>query len=182
MSESIGPRSAPGFEHVAQFGSVKDEYAAIRDGAALVDRSARMRMHFAGAKPAETLTGLVTCDVLALGPGSGQFGAALTAKGKVIADVRIVARADAFLVETSEAAGPGFAAMIRKYVNPRLSKYADVSGVLRSVGVYGPRSTSVIAAALGAEEHALHAIAPLHLLRADFDSAFVDVVRSPDLG
>lgn len=182
MSESITPRTAPGLDHVAQFGTVEDEYAAIRDGAALIDRSARMRMHFAGAKPAETLAGLLTCDVLGLGAGEGHFGAALTAKGKVIADVRIVARADAFLVDTSESAGPGFAAMIRKYVNPRLAKYADVSAVLRCVGVYGPRSTAVVAGALGTAEHALHAIAPLHLVRAEFDGAFVDVMRSPDLG
>jgi len=141
-----------------------------------------MRMHFAGAKPAETLTGLVTCDVRSLGAGSGQFGAALTAKGKVIADVRIVARADSFLVDTSESAGPGFAAMIRKYVNPRLAKYADVSAVLRTVGVYGPRATTAVSAALGADEHALYALAPLHLLRVDFDGAFIDVMRSPDLG
>ena len=62
MSDSIVPHSAPGFEHVAQFGTVEQEYAAIRDGAALIDRSARTRMHFAGAKPAETLAGLVTCE------------------------------------------------------------------------------------------------------------------------
>lgn len=182
MSDLSAAPTAPGFEQVAHFTSVEEEYTAIRDGAALIDRSARMRMHFAGAKPAETLNGLVTCDVLALGPGEGHFGAALTAKGKVIADLRIVARADAILVDTSEAAGPGFAAMIRKYVNPRLAKYADVSAVLRSVGVYGPRSTSVLAAAISADEAALHALAPLHLLRADFDGTFVDVLRSPDLG
>ena len=127
MSEPIVPHTPPGHESVAHFGTVEEDYAAIRDGAALIDRSARMRMHFAGAKPAETLAGLLTCDVLGLEAGAGHFGAALTAKGKVIADVRIVARADSFLVDTSESAGPGFAAMIDTFSSSEAEKVSQFS-------------------------------------------------------
>ena len=172
----------------AEFTSVETEYAALRGGAGLVDRSARVRMLIGGSQAAATLTGLVTNDVGALHPGAGQYAAALTAKGKVIADLRIFARADDLLVDTSEAAGPGFTAMIKKFVNPRLARYADVSAVLRTIGVFGPRSHAVLASVLQDEGASAPAVAALrglanfHHLAFDVAGAIVLIARVPDLG
>jgi folate-binding protein YgfZ len=171
---------APGFERTESFANIANEYAAIRHGAAVIDRSARLRMLFAGAKAGEALTGLVTNDVLALKPGAGQFAAALTAKGKIIADVRIFSRDDGYLVDVSPAAGPGFAQMIRKFVNPRLAQYADVTPILRTVGVLGPRAAASVAAVTGVSIDALHALAPYGHLRCTFEGASLDLARSAD--
>ncbi len=170
------------------FASIEAEYAALRGGAGLVDRSSRVRMIVGGAQAAATLTGLVTSDVGALHPGAGQYAAALTAKGKVIADVRIFARADDLLVDTSESAGPGFTAMIKKFVNPRLARYADVSAVLRTTGVFGPRAHAVLASVLQDEGASAPAVAALrglahyHHLAFDVAGAIVLIARVPDLG
>ena len=145
---------APGFASQDDFGDVRAEYHALRDTAGLVDRSNRLRMLFTGGQPAATLTGLVTNDVVSLRSGEGQFAGALTAKGKVIADLRILARTDDVLVDCGEDCGPAFAAMIRRYVNPRLAKYTDVSAVLRCVGVYGPDSAAAVAAVLSCDTQA----------------------------
>jgi folate-binding protein YgfZ len=189
-SPDISPRAAaaPGFESAALFTSVEEEYAALRGGAGLVDRSARLRMLVGGAQAVETLTGLVTNDVGALRPGAGQYASALTAKGKVIADIRIFARTDDLLLDTSANAGPGFSAMIRKYVNPRLARYADVSAILRTVGVFGPRAHAVLASALGAAgateiaTGALRGLSDYHHLGFDLAGASLFVARVPDLG
>jgi folate-binding protein YgfZ len=173
---------APGHEATERFSSIADEHAAIHGSAAVVDRSARLRLIFAGVQAAEALTGLVTNDVLALRPGSGQFAAALTAKGKVIADVRIFARSDDLLVDVSEPAGPGFAAMARKYVNPRLAKFADVTGVMRSIGVFGPRARAVLAGALAADDGVLAELAPYHHATLALDGTRVHAASVPDLG
>ena len=75
-------------EAVQVIGSADEaEYAALRTGAVAIDRSHRARWRLQGAKAAETLTGLVTNDVMALAPGQGQYAAMLTPKGKIIADV-----------------------------------------------------------------------------------------------
>jgi tRNA-modifying protein YgfZ len=172
----------------AEFTSIEAEYAALRGGAGLVDRSARVRMLIGGSQAAATLTGLITNDVGALHPGAGQYAAALTAKGKVIADIRVFARADDLLVDTSEAAGPGFTAMIKKFVNPRLARYADVSAVLRTIGVFGPRSQAVLASVLQDEGASAPAVAALrglanfHHLAFDVSGAIVLIARVPDLG
>jgi folate-binding protein YgfZ len=179
---------APGYENVGLFTSVDDEYAALRGGAGMVDRSARLRMLIGGPQAADTITGLVTNDVGGLHPGAGQYAAALTPKGKVISDVRIFARVDDLLIDTPASAGPGFMAMIRKYVNPRLARYADVSAVLRTIGVFGPRAHAVIASVLQAEgasapaAAALRGLGDYHHLGFDIGGASVFVARVPDLG
>jgi folate-binding protein YgfZ len=181
-SASSASALAPGYEDIERFSTVEQECAAIHGSAAVVDRSARLRMLFAGAQASAALTGLVTNDVSSMKPGAGQYAAALTAKGKVIADVRIFARADDFLVDTSEPAGSGFAAMARKYVNPRLAKFADVSSVLRTVGVFGPRAHTLVAGALGADGDSLAALAPYHHLTLALNGTRIVTASVPDLG
>lgn len=172
----------------AFFSSVETEYAALRGGAGLVDRSARLRLAFGGAQAVETLAGLLTNDVSALLPGSGQYAVALTPKGKVIADVRLFARKGDLLLDTSANAGPGLTAMLGKYVNPRLAKFSDVSTTVRTLGLYGPRAHAVLASVLGAEGAAAATVAALrglpdyHHLSFEVSGASVLVARVPDLG
>src|SRR3954467_2894985 len=80
----IGGRSV-----VLSYAGVATEYEALHRHAVVFDRSHRGRLRVSGAKAAEVLTGLVTNDVAALTPGQGQYAAALTPKGKIIADMRI---------------------------------------------------------------------------------------------
>ncbi|HEY3286477.1 MAG TPA: glycine cleavage T C-terminal barrel domain-containing protein [Gemmatimonadaceae bacterium] len=159
------------------------EYAQLRGDAGLVDRSDRLRMTFTGAKAAETLTGLVTNDVLALQPGHGQYAVALTAKGKVIADVRIFQRgAEDFLLDVPAAAGAGFAAMVRKYVNPRLAKYADVSVSMACLGVAGPHARQVVAHALQCSPAAFDLLPAYANTALPFGTESILVARAADYG
>src|SRR5438105_7764378 len=80
----IGGRSV-----VLSYAGVATEYEALHRLAVAFDRSHRGRLRFSGAKAGEMLTGLVTNDVTALATGQGQYAAALTPKGKIIADLRI---------------------------------------------------------------------------------------------
>lgn len=162
--------------------SLEEAYDALHHGAVLLDRSHRSRGRFSGPKAAETLTGLVTNDVVALKPGHGQYAAALTPKGKVIADVRIFARSDALLVDVAEAAAAGWWAMIRKYVNPRLAKYADVSAETCDLGVFGPRAREVVSRTLSIEWERLGALGMYAHLESEFGEHRVMVARVPDLG
>lgn len=157
------------------------DYARLRTDAGCVDRSDRLRMAFTGAKAAETLTGLITNDVLALQPGHGAYAAALTAKGKILSDLRVFQRGDSdFLVDAPAAAGPNFAAMIRKYVNPRLAKYADVSESLRCIGVVGPHARQVVAHALACSPSEFDLLPPYAHSTGVFGAAPVMVARSVD--
>src|SRR5947199_6469774 len=135
-----------------------NEYSALHNGALFFDRSDRLRMRISGPKAAELVTGMVTSDVSALVPGEGQYAAALTPKGKIVADLRIFALEDSLLIDTSAAAAPGWKEMVRKYVNPRLAPYHDVTTELSDFGVFGRSARSVASRVLDIDETDLTAL------------------------
>jgi len=171
-----------GQDVVLAYGDVQVEYDALRMSAIVVDRSHRGRMRFFGDKAGEALTGLVTNDVLAIQAGHGRYGAALSAKGRIVADLRILAMPGSYLVDAAPRAWPGFVAMVKKYVNPRVSGYRDESHAVRDLGVFGPTARRVVARVSGIAEEALGALAPYDHASVAIDDTPVTVMRSPDAG
>lgn len=193
---------------VRDFGDPRAEYGALRSGALLVDRGRRDRWVLRGPKARETLTGLVTNDIVALAAGQGCYAAALTAKGRIVADVRVLAldggpadpnaddaepsRAAAgdvaglagasLLVDLPLRAAAGFEQLIRKYVNPRVTPYARVSEALTALGLYGLRARDALATAFGAPPSALGALPPYAHATVTLDGQTLLVVRVPELG
>jgi folate-binding protein YgfZ len=154
----------------------------MRSAAVVVDRSHRGRMRFFGEKSGEALTGLVTSDVLAIQPGHGGYAAALSAKGRIIADMRILAGAGSYLVDTPAKAWPAFLAMVKKYVNPRVAGYRDESHAIRDLGVFGPRSRPIVETVTGERSEVLLALEPYDHIDIVIDGQAVTVMRSPDVG
>jgi folate-binding protein YgfZ len=166
---------------VLTYSSVTAEYEALRRRAVVVNRSHRGRMRFVGAKAGEVLTGLVTNDVTALAPGQGQYAAALTAKGKVVADLRIIATEDGFLTDVSPRARDGWMATVRKYVNPRLAQYTDESTALQSLGVFGVQARYVVEQMSNVGHSALAILTPYSHVTVATEGGPMIVMRSPDL-
>ena len=183
------------------------QYAALRTGALLVDHSARDLWLFGGAQARATLTGLVTNDVAALDPGHGCYAAALTPKGRIVADVRVYAVSEgtpgarasgarlpdpadatgwldgvALLVDVPARAAAGWEALVRKFVNPRGTPYRRAGNAVRSFGVYGLRARDAVAGAFGAAPSALAALAPYAHATFALDGATLLCTRVPDLG
>ena len=172
----IGGRSI-----VLSYAGVATEYEALRQHAIVVDRSHRGRLRFSGAKAGETLTGLVTNDVLALAPGQGQYAAALTAKGKIVADLRIFRDADSYLVDCATRATEAWTAMVRKYVNPRVAPYQDESAAVKDLGVFGASARLVVGEMTGASSSALGVLPPYAHVSVAIDGERVLIARVPDL-
>ncbi|MFM8603321.1 MAG: YgfZ/GcvT domain-containing protein [Gemmatimonadota bacterium] len=127
----------------------------------LMERSDRLRMTFDGAQAKAALNGLLTNEVTALVEGSGQYAAALTAKGRVLALCRVMDRGSDCLVDTEASAAEGFAAMIKKYVNPRLARYAVITDSTGCLGVRGDGAAAAIAVWGGVPIDVLDWLAPL---------------------
>lgn len=96
-----------------------------------------MRMELSGANAVATLNGLVTNDVAALKPGQGQYAAALTAKGKIVADLIVLMLGDRLQLHASPAAAEGLRAMLTKFVNPRFATLGDVSDATADLALVG---------------------------------------------
>jgi tRNA-modifying protein YgfZ len=127
------------------------------------------------------LNGLVTNDVSRLTPGAGCYAAALTPKGKVIADLRILARADDFVVDVSAAAAVGWAEVLRKYVNPRFARYEEISGESADFAVAGPAASRIIGTAFDISGDTVDALPSHHHVALPLVGDVQLAVRSPEL-
>lgn len=163
------------------YGNIAGEYSSLLDGAMLTDRSVRGRMRLDGPKAAEMLTGLVTNDVLALLPGHGQYAAALSPKGRIIADVRVFARADHLLVDVPPRARAGWDALVRKYLNPRVVPYADISTQMRQLVIAGAAARSILGPAADVAREVLAGLASYAHIDAEIAGQPVMIARIPDL-
>jgi tRNA-modifying protein YgfZ len=172
----IGGRSV-----VLSYAGVETEYEALHRLAVAFDRSHRGRMRISGAKAGEMLTGLVTNDVVALTPGQGQYAAALTPKGKIIADLRIFREEGGFLVDVPPRATEGWLAMIRKYMNPRLAPYTEESATTRALGVFGVGARLVVGEMTGTSSSVLGVLPAYAHISVVIAGARVVIARVPDL-
>jgi len=173
----VGGRSV-----VLAYGSVATEYEALHSRAAVFDRSHRGRLQLFGERASEMVAGLVTNDVVGLAPGQGCYAAALTAKGKIVADVRVFVEEGSVLTDTPPRAAEAWLTMVRKYVNPRLAPHADATATLRDLGVFGVNARHVMSSITGVPSPALAALAPYAHVTVDINGSRAIVACVPDLG
>src|SRR3954452_7904334 len=132
-------------------------YAALTGGCALVDRSERGKLAFAGEDAPAFLDGQVTNAVTALEPGSGCYAALLTNKGKMLGDMRLLRTADEVLLDCERGALQAVFDVLRRAVvgwRVEMHKRTLQTALLSLVG---PRAREVAGAAqddLPAVEHA----------------------------
>src|SRR3989442_9432419 len=81
------------------FGDPAAEYAALREGAALVDLGFRAVVRATGADRATFLQGMLTNDVASLAPGAGCPALLLTIQGRVTAGLRVAGLEDAVVLD-----------------------------------------------------------------------------------
>ena len=150
----------------------------------LIDRSDRARIELSGSHAVATLNGLVTNDVAALKPGHGQYAAALTAKGKIVADMILLMLDDRIQVHASPASAPGLRAMFTKFVNPRFATLTDVTDNTGDITLVGDGAAESIVrssnGSVNAEE--LAALPHFSFISGTIGGAPVMVVHLPPIG
>jgi folate-binding protein YgfZ len=150
----------------------------------LIDRSDRARIELSGAHAVATLNGLVTNDVAALKAGHGQYAAALTAKGKIVADMILLMLNDRIQVHASPASAPGLRAMFTKFVNPRFATLADVTDSTGDITLVGNDAAELVARASGGSVSAesLSALPHFSFVSTTIGGAPVVIVHLPPIG
>src|SRR5262249_29653194 len=133
-----------------RFGAdVAAEYAALRDGAALVDLGFRTLVRAVGADRTTFLQGMLTNDVAGLAPGAGCPALLLTIQGRVTADVRVAALDDAYLLDVDVRARAGFLEALDKLLIADDVELGEPAEALALIGVEGPAVGRVVPEAAG---------------------------------
>jgi folate-binding protein YgfZ len=153
-------------------------YAALRDGAALVETPFG-RLMLRGADRRAYLQGLLTNDIAALTPGTGCYAAMLTAQGRMITDMRVLELGDAVLLDVPDALTANVREHLDRFVFSEDVQVVDVTAETAELGVYGPKAIDVLQTA-GVEGAAAGALYGLTRVRVGGRDA--TLVRSDTIG
>jgi tRNA-modifying protein YgfZ len=125
-------------------GSVSDEHAALREGAALVDLSYRKILRLSGNKAVEMLNAVLTNQV----PEEDRLGVyalLLNPKGRIQADLRVMKSGEDVLITVEPEGATAAKELLGRYApfyRVGLEDLSDASwGVL---GLYGPRARDLL--------------------------------------
>lgn len=132
--------------------SVADEIRYARNAAALFALAGRGLVEVRGSDRVRFLQGQLTHDVAGLdpaGPRSGCHALVLTPQGRIVAELHVLARPDAFWLETDRAAVPALIARLEKYVIADDVEIEDCSSAWARFGIEGPRAAEAVAGATG---------------------------------
>jgi folate-binding protein YgfZ len=169
----------------AHFGDPAGEYATARSAAGFVDLSRRGLVQFTGPDRLSFLQGMLSNDLRALQPFTGQYSTILTQQGKVVADVRVLCAMNSFYLDFWENLKDKITAHLNRYLVADEVEIADRSAEYSFISVQGPHAgmflkTLVKNAELPAQEkqHAMIAIegAPVCVVRDNHGVAAFDLI------
>ncbi|MGB8768623.1 MAG: glycine cleavage T C-terminal barrel domain-containing protein [Candidatus Korobacteraceae bacterium] len=136
-----------GAETPADFGDSATEFQALLQGCALFDMSWQAKLVLAGEDRVRWLNGMVTNNVRDLALGNGVYSFMLSAQGRIQGDLVAYNRGDYLLVTTDREQAPTIAEIFDRYIIMDDVEVADISDKLAAIGVVGPKSREILAAA-----------------------------------
>jgi folate-binding protein YgfZ len=123
---------------------------AARASAAIFPLAERALLEVRGGDRVRFLQGQLTNDVAGLDPAgsrSGCYALVLTAQGRIVADLHVLARPDAFWLETAASLAAAATARLEKYVIADDVRIAERGAGWRRFAIEGPRARALLAAA-----------------------------------
>jgi folate-binding protein YgfZ len=148
-----------GVEMPTHFGDPLGEYRAVRSGAGLVDFSFRGLLQLTGGERLRWLNGQISNEVKALPGGAGCLAAALTVKGRLLAELAVYGLTDAVWIDLHRDRLEAVQNAFDRHIIADDVQVADLSARVTHLMVAGPAATHALTAALGQE---IADLAPWH--------------------
>jgi folate-binding protein YgfZ len=117
-------------------------YAALREGAAFVDRSDRKLLRLTGKDPIGMLNAVLTNDVPTY-EDRGIYAMLLDPKGRIQSDLRVVRAGDETLIDTEPEGAEAAKEILARYAPFSRVKLEELSD-WEVLGLYGPRATGLL--------------------------------------
>src|ERR671921_2301311 len=117
-------------------------YAALREGAAIVDRSDRRLLRLTGKDPIGMLNAVLTSDV-PTHEDRGAYAMLLDPKGRIQTDLRVVKADDEILIDTEPEGTEAAKEILGRYAPFSRVKLEDLSD-WEVLGIYGPRAMDLL--------------------------------------
>jgi len=162
-------------------GELAADFAAMRSGAATSAESGRTLLVASGADRVSFLQGMLSNDVAKLGPGQGCRALLLDEQGHVVAEMGVLAREDAILLDVASGGADRVRSALERFV---VADDVEIAPTGRAaLVVRGPAAARVLARAAGVPgEDPLARVEPGGHLEIGSSGRSVIVVRDGDGG
>jgi folate-binding protein YgfZ len=161
--------------------TLKTDYQAILQGAAVADVMPRGMISVSGADRAGYLQGLLTNDIEALQPGTGCYSAWLTPQGRMMTDMHVIEGGDMLLLDVPAHVTTSVQRRLEDLIFTEEVQVGDLTADLSRVCIHGPEAAKLVEKAIpnvtGLDDWIQHCNT-----RSTFKDASVVVVRVDQLG
>lgn len=123
-----------------------EEYAALNNGAAIVDHPKRTLLRLSGKDPASMLNAILTNDVPKEG-NLGVYAMLLNPKGRILSDLRVLKRGEDIMIVTETGGAPATKETLGRYAPFSRVKLEDLSSAAEPwsmLGLYGPEAENLL--------------------------------------
>jgi folate-binding protein YgfZ len=134
-------------ELAADFGDAAAEERALAESAGLFGLGQPGQTRLTGPDRRTFLQGMVTHEVLKLPDGQATWALLLNIKGRVLAELLVVARADELLLVTDALTRERVPATLGQYLIMEEAELSDVTEGRAALSLQGPRTAEVLAGA-----------------------------------
>ena len=163
-----------------RFSDPQAEFAALRAGCGVYDLGYRSKISLTGSDRVRWLNGMVTNNVRDLEVGQGVYAFLLNPQGRILGDLYAYNRGDSLVVDTDRSQVEKIIATFDHYIIMDDVEVKNLSESVTALGISGPRSREVLAAA----GIAIPETKPLQIVEArctcDCECAQCTVVRGDD--
>jgi folate-binding protein YgfZ len=130
--------------------TLSTDYSAVRDGGAgVIDLSSRGRLLVSGSEAVMFLNGLITNDMKTLAADSWMPAVFPNVQGRLLAAVRIIHRADGFLIDTESATGETVAKLLERFTLAGDFRLTDLTKETSMFSVQGQKAAEVMGQTFG---------------------------------
>lgn len=125
----------------------EEEYRVVKEKAGLIDLAFRSQIRMMGEDRVSFLQGMISNDVKSLKPGYGCLATLLTEQGRIIADLRVYALENCFLLDVDVRIKDKVIETLSRFIIADDVEMEDLSEAQATVSLQGPKAAQVLAAA-----------------------------------
>jgi folate-binding protein YgfZ len=131
----------------SRFADPQAEFAALRSGCGVYDLGFRAKISVTGGDRVRWLNGMVTNNIRDLAVGEGVYAFLLNPQGHILGDLYAFDRGESITVDTDLGQAEKILATFDHYIIMDDVEVTNLSEQLTALGVAGPKSREVLAAA-----------------------------------
>ena len=157
----------------AHFGSVTDEFVALRSTCGVYHFAERVKIQLTGSDRLRWLNGMVTNNVRDLAVGYGVYAFLLNPQGHILGDLTAYNRGESILADTDQSQLEKILATFEHYIIMDDVDATNISDRLTTIGLKGPACDAVLKAA-GLDVPQLR---PLQIADLSWQQLAISIVR-----